>query len=106
MAWIYLLIAAVFEVTFASSMKASEGFTKLWPSVLTTVAVAGGMFFLTLALKELPVSIGYPVWVGLGAVGTVVLGLVLFGEPLSVLKVASVAAIVAGVIGLKLASPA
>jgi len=104
MAWVYLALAAGFEVTFALTMKASRGFTVLWPSVGTAVAVIGGIGFLTLALRTLPVSVGYPIWVGLGALGTVAFGHLLFGEALGPLKLASVAAIVAGVVGLKLAA--
>ena len=104
-AWLYLAIAAVFEVGFALSMKASNGFTVLWPSIVTLVGLIGGMYFLALALKTLPVSIGYPMWVGAGALGTVLFGYVLFGESITPLKLASVAAILLGVIGLKLAAP-
>ena len=104
-AWLYLTIAAVFEVGFALSMKASNGFTVLWPSVGTLAGIIGGMYFLALALKTLPVSIGYPMWVGAGALGTVLFGFVLFGESITLLKLASVAAIALGVIGLKLAAP-
>ncbi|MEO1102777.1 MAG: multidrug efflux SMR transporter [Pseudomonadota bacterium] len=102
MAWFYLALAAVFEVGFALSMKASNGFTVLWPSVITVVGIAGGFFFLALALKSLPVSVGYPVWVGAGAVGTVIFGAIVFGEALTLAKLGSVALIVAGVVGLKL----
>lgn len=104
-AWLYLAIATVFEIGFALSMKASNGFTILWPSVGTIVGIVGGMYFLALALKTLPVSIGYPMWVGAGALGTVLFGFALFGESITLLKLASVTAIVLGVIGLKLAAP-
>lgn len=103
-AWIYLAIAAVFEVAFALSMKASAGFTRLWPSLATLVGVLGGIGFLTLALRTLPVSVGYPAWVGAGALGTVVFGHLVFGESLTPLKLASIGAIVVGVAGLKIAS--
>lgn len=104
MAWLYLSLAAIFEVTFAVSMKAAKGFTVLGPSLMTFFAVAGGITFLTLALKTLPVSIGYPMWVGFGALGTVILGYVFFGECLSLIKIVSVAAIALGVVGLKIAA--
>lgn len=104
MAWLFLALAVVFEVIFAMSMKASDGFTNLWPSVATLVSVVGGIGFLTLALRTLPVSIGYPIWVGAGALGAVLFGAVLFGETLTALKLASVGFIVIGVIGLKIAA--
>ena len=99
-------MAAVFEVAFALSMKASKGFTVFWPSVLTVAGVIGGIAFLSLALRSLPVSIGYPIWVGLGALGTVLFSYAVFGEHLTALKIASVAAIVIGVAGLKVAGSA
>lgn len=101
MAWTYLLIAAAFEIGFALSMKAADGFTRFWPSVITAVCVVGGIVFLTLALKHLPVSVGYPIWTGIGALGTVVFGLLLFGESISLLKAASALAIIGGIIGLR-----
>jgi quaternary ammonium compound-resistance protein SugE len=104
MAWIYLAAAAAFEVTFALGMKYSQGFSKLTPSIVTAVAVVGGIGFLTLALKELPVSIAYPIWTAVGTLGTVVLGFALLGEALTVAKVLSALAIVGGVAGLKIAS--
>lgn len=104
MAWLFLALAVIFEVLFAMSMKASDGFTNFWPSIATIVGVIGGIGFLTLALRTLPVSIGYPIWVGAGALGAVLFGAVLFGETLTVLKLASVGFIVVGVIGLKVAA--
>ncbi len=101
MAWAYLLIAAVFEVTFATSMKMSEGFTRLWPTLVTIFAVFGGITCLTLAMKDIPVSIAYPVWTGIGALGTVVIGYYWFGEGMSLLKALSIAMIVGGIIGLR-----
>ena len=102
MAWVYLAVAAVFEVAFAASMKASEGFTRFWPSAATAVAVVGGISCLTLALRTLPLAVGYPVWVGIGTVGTVLLGAILFHEPLTAARVVCVGLVLAGVIGLKL----
>ncbi|MEU1387240.1 MULTISPECIES: multidrug efflux SMR transporter [unclassified Nonomuraea] len=103
MAWIYLLIAAVFEVVFALATNATEGFTQLWPSLLTAAAAAGGIFFLSLALKTLDVGVGYTVWTGIGSVGTVLLGSVIFGEELTVWKGLAFVLIIGGVLGLKLA---
>ena len=102
MEWIYLGLAALFEVTFAMSMKYAEGFTKLVPTMITVVGVIGGIGFLTLALKTLPVSVAYPIWTAVGTLGTVILGYLWLGESLSALKVASALAIVAGISGLKI----
>jgi quaternary ammonium compound-resistance protein SugE len=103
-AWIYLSLAAAFEVMFAMSMKYSEGFTRFWPSVATAVGVVGGIGFLTLAMKTMPVSVAYPIWTAVGTLGTVTLGWLLLGESLTPLKALSALAIVAGVAGLKVAS--
>lgn len=103
MAWIYLLIAAVFEVVFALGTNATNGFTELWPSVLTILAASGGIFFLSLALKTLDVGVGYTVWTGIGSVGTVVFGTVLFDEHIDGLKALAFLLIIGGVLGLKLA---
>jgi quaternary ammonium compound-resistance protein SugE len=101
MAWAMLMVAAVFEVMFAVSMKYAEGFTRPLPTVVTVVAVIGGIFFLTLAMRQLPVSIAYPVWTAIGTLGTVFFGFLLLGEALTLTKLASVALIVAGVAGLR-----
>lgn len=103
-AWTYLLIAAVFEVVFALATNATEGFTKLVPSIITILAAAGGIFFLSLALRTLDVGVGYTAWTGIGSVGTVVFGTLLFNESITPLKVLCFAAIILGVIGLKLTS--
>ncbi|MGE8312826.1 MAG: DMT family transporter [Pseudomonas protegens] len=101
MAWMFLLLAAAFEVTFAMGMKYAEGFTRAWPSLLTVVAAVGGIYFLTLAMRELPVSVAYPIWTAIGSLGTVLLGCLLLGESLTAVKLVSVGLIVAGVAGLK-----
>ncbi len=101
MAWIFLLVAAFFEVLFAMSMKYAHGFTRLAPSVLVVLAAIAGIYFLTLALRELPVSIAYPIWTGIGTLGTVLLGTLLLGEALGPGKLLAVGLIVAGVAGLK-----
>lgn len=101
MAWFHLLVAAAFEVAFAMGMKFSNGFGRLWLSLLTVVAAIGGIYFLTLALRELPVSVAYPIWTAIGSLGTVFLGVLLLGESLTAVKLVSVGLIVAGVAGLK-----
>ncbi|WP_446940060.1 DMT family transporter [Pseudomonas aeruginosa] len=101
MAWFHLLVAAAFEVAFAMGMKFSNCFGRLWPSLLTVVAAIGGIYFLTLALRELPVSVAYPIWTAIGSLGTVFLGVLLLGESLTAVKLVSVGLIVAGVAGLK-----
>jgi quaternary ammonium compound-resistance protein SugE len=104
MAWLFLAAAAVFEILFALSMKYAEGFTRPLPTVVMVIGVVGGIGFLTLALKTLPVSVAYPVWTGIGTLGTVVLGFVLLGEPLTWPKLISALAIVGGIAGLKATS--
>lgn len=101
MAWIFLLVAAVFEVLFAMGMKYAEGFTRPWPSLLVVVAAVAGMYFLTLSMRVLPVSIAYPIWTAIGTLGTVLLGFLLLGEALTPAKLVSVGLIVAGVAGLR-----
>ncbi|MBT2507196.1 molecular chaperone [Streptomyces agglomeratus] len=104
MAWIWLLIASVFEVAFALGTNATKGFTRLWPSVFTLLAAAGGIFTLSLSLRTLDVGVGYAIWTGIGSVGTVLLGSVIFKEKITKEKVLCFASIVGGIIGLKLAS--
>lgn len=106
MAWILLFIAGLLEVVWAIGMKYSEGFTRLWPSVGTLVTMAISFWLLGVAMKVLPVGTAYSVWVGVGAVGTVVLGILLFGEPANLARLFSVALIVAGIVGLKLTTTA
>ena len=101
MAWVYLLIAAVFEVCWAVGLKYTHGFTRLWPSVVTVAAMVVSFVFLALAVRTIPIGTGYVVWTGIGAVGAAVLGVILFGEPLSPWRVAFLLLIVAGVVGLK-----
>jgi quaternary ammonium compound-resistance protein SugE len=105
-AWILLLVAGLLEVGWAIGLKYTEGFTKPWPSALTLAAMTASVVLLGIAMKTLPVGTSYAVWVGVGAVGTAILGMILFGEPASVGRLASLGLIVAGIVGLKLASPA
>jgi quaternary ammonium compound-resistance protein SugE len=104
MAWIILVIAGFFEVGWAVGLKYTAGFTKLWPTIWTVFAMAVSLWLLGVAMKSLPVGTAYSVWVGVGAAGTVILGIVLFGEPADRLRLLSVALIIAGIIGLKLAT--
>lgn len=106
MAWIHLLIAAAFEVQWAITMRYTQGFTRLWPSLLCIAGMAVSVYFLALAQRALPVGTSYAVWTGLGAAGTAILGMVLFNEPRDVARLACLALIVAGVLGLKLAGGA
>lgn len=105
MPWILLVLAGLLEVGWAIGLKYTEGFTRLWPSVGTVAAMSISLVLLGIAMKSLPVGTAYAVWVGIGAVGTVILGIVLFNEPLNALRVGSVVLIVAGLVGLKLATP-
>jgi len=106
MAWVLLVLAGLLEVVWAIGLKYTEGFTRLWPSVWTLAAMLASFWLLGIAMKSLPVGTAYAVWVGVGAVGTVILGIVLLGEPANAGRMASVALIVAGIVGLKLATPA
>lgn len=103
MPWVLLVLAGLFEVGWAIGLKYTEGFTRLWPSVGTVAAMAISVGLLGLAMKSLPVGTAYAIWVGVGAVGTVILGIVLFNEPVNALRVVSILLIVAGLVGLKLA---
>lgn len=102
MAWVYLLVAAVFEVQWAITLKYTEGFSRLWPSVACALGMIVSVYFLALAQRTLPVGTSYAVWTGLGAVGTAVLGMLLFNESREIARVLSILLIVAGVLGLKL----
>ncbi len=106
MAWVILVIAGLFEVGWAIGLKYTDGFTRLWPTVWTAMAMIISLWLLGIAMKSLPVGTAYAVWVGVGAVGTVVLGIVLLGESANVARLISVVLIVAGIVGLKLATPA
>ena len=104
MAWLLIVIAGVFEMAWAVGLKYSDGFSRLVPSVLTVAAMAASIICLGIAVKSLPVGTAYAVWTGIGAAGTAVLGMYLFQEPATVLRLGSIALIVAGIVGLKLAS--
>jgi len=104
MAWTYLVLAGLFEVGWAIGLKYTEGFTRLVPSVLTIISMVVSVLLLGLALKSLPVGTGYAVWTGIGTVGTALLGIYLLGEPATAARMACIGLIVAGILGLKLAS--
>ena len=106
MNWFILFVAGLFEIVWAVGLKYTDGFTRLWPSVGTAASMAISAVLLSIALKTLPVGTGYAIWVGIGAVGTAIAGVVLFGESVSTLKIVSVELLVAGMAGLKLSSAA
>lgn len=106
MAWLILVLAGLFEVGWAIGLKYAEGFTRLGPTVWTAVAMILSLWLLGLALKSLPIGTAYSVWVGIGSVGTVILGIVLLGESVNAARLISIMLIIAGIIGLKLATPA
>ena len=102
MAWLILVVAGLFEIGWAVGLKYTEGFTRFWPSVGTVTAMVVSVGLLGLAMRTLPVGTAYAVWTGIGALGTVILGMLLFGEPATVLRLVCVGLILAGIVGLKL----
>ena len=104
MAWIYLFTAGLFEVGWAVGLKYTEGFTRLWPTLWTVAAMIVSLTLLGLALRTLPLGTAYAIWTGTGTVGTVILGIWLFGESVDVVRLACIGLIVAGIVGLKLVS--
>lgn len=104
MAWGILVIAGLFEVAWASGLKATHGFTRLGPSIFTLVTLAISMILLATALRSIPVGTGYAVWTGIGAVGTAILGMMLFGDPVTPGRIGFLAMIVLGIVGLKFVS--
>lgn len=105
MAWWSLFIAGVFEVVWAAGLKYTDGFTRLWPSVGTVVAMLFSFFFLAQSLRYIPLGTAYAIWTGIGAVGTALLGMVLFDESRDPLRVACILLVIIGILGLKFASP-
>lgn len=104
MAWVYLAVAGLLEVVWAIGLKYTEGFTKLGPTAITVTAMVASVVLLGIALRELPVGTGYAIWTGIGTIGTALLGIMLFHEPATALRLASIGLIVAGIVGLKLVS--
>lgn len=106
MPWFILLIAGVFEIAWAVGLKYTEGFTRLWPSLFTGLSMGLSFFLLAIALRSLPLGSAYAVWTGIGTIGTAAYGILVLAEPASAARLACIALIVAGIVGLKLASPA
>ena len=105
MAWTLLLCAGLSEIAWAVGLKYTEGFSRLWPSVVTVLMMVVSVVLLALALKQIPLGTGYAVWTGIGAVGAAVAGMLLFGESREVLRMVFIGLIVAGIVGLKTVSP-
>lgn len=106
MNWAILFVAGLLEIGWAIGLKYTDGFTRFWPTVGTATAMVASLALLGIAMRTLPVGTAYAVWVGVGAVGTALLGIVLLGEAVNAARIFSLALIVAGIVGLKLATPA
>lgn len=104
MAWVYLTVAGLLEIVWAIGLKYTEGFSRLGPTAITVAAMVASIVLLGIALRDLPVGTGYAIWTGIGTIGTAVLGILLFQEPATALRLASIGLIVAGIVGLKLVS--
>jgi len=104
MAWIYLLIAGLFEIGWAVGLKYTDGFTRLWPSVVTIVTMILSFYFLSSAVKSIPIGTAYAIWTGIGAVGTAILGIILFDESKEFIRIIFIMLIVVGIVGLKIFS--
>ncbi len=102
MGYFYLILAGIFEISFAVGMKYTGGFTKLWPSVITIILSCLGLYFLSLALKHIPLGTAYAIWTGMGVIGTTIFGIILFAESTEMLKFIFIALITIGIVGLKL----
>ena len=105
MAWVWLTVAGLLEVVWAIGLKYTEGFTRLLPSVVTVAAMVASVYCLAVAVRTIPIGTGYAVWTGIGAVGVAILGMILFGEPKTLLRIGSILLIVMGIVGLKLVTP-
>ena len=104
MGWLFLALAGALEVSFTTAMKYADGFTKLWPSLLFVAAYAGSAWFLAQSVKTIPLGTAYAIWTGIGAVGTAVIGIAVFGEPATAMRLLFLAVIVGGIVGLKVVS--
>jgi quaternary ammonium compound-resistance protein SugE len=104
MPWILLFVAGLLEIVWATAMKQSDGFSKFWPTTVMILGMIGSFWLLAAAMKELPLGTAYMVWTGIGAVGSFILGTILFGEPVTVMRVGAASLIVAGIVAMKIAS--
>lgn len=104
MSWIYLFIAGLFEIGWAIGLKYTAGFTKLWPSIITIIGMILSFYFLSNAVKSIPIGTAYAIWTGIGAVGTAILGILLFGESKEFVRIFFILLIVVGIVGLKVFS--
>ncbi|ADY56691.1 small multidrug resistance protein [Syntrophobotulus glycolicus DSM 8271] len=104
MKWVLLITAGLLEVAWAIGLKYSQGFTKLLPSIFTVMGMIASIYFLSLALRDLPLGTAYAIWTGIGAVGTVILGIILFKEPAELIRLICIGFILIGIIGLKISS--
>lgn len=102
MAWIYLTIAGIFEIAWAVGIKYTESWTKLWPSAFTILSMIAGFYFLSLALKELPIGTAYAIWTGIGTIGVALYGILFFDEPADIYRILCILLIVSGIIGLRI----
>lgn len=105
MNWTFLIVAGILEIAWAIGLKYTEGWTRLWPSVITGVLLVASFYFLSLAVKTLPIGTAYAVWTGIGTVGAAILGMFLFDEPRDIVRMLCIGLIIAGIAGLKLTSP-
>ncbi|GBF51213.1 sugE protein [Leptospira ryugenii] len=102
MSWIYLMLAGIFEIGFATTLKLSNNFTKLWPSIIFIISITLSFYFLEKSIEKIPIGTAYAIWTGIGAVGTVFIGILFFKEPASVMRIFFLVTLVGSVIGLKL----
>ena len=105
MAWTYLVLAGLFEVGFASTLKLTEGFTRLWPTLIFTVCIVLSFLLLTKALKDIPIGTAYAIWTGIGAAGTAIVGILVYKEPATALRLFFIFTLVGSILGLKYATP-
>lgn len=105
MDWIYLFIAGIFEIAWAVGLKYSQGMTRFWPSLTTFILMIASFVFLALAVRHIPLGTGYAIWTGIGVAGTAILGVLLFAEPVNMMRVLCLLLIFLGIIGLKITNP-